>query len=160
MSIIPDFRFRRKFGALIGTKPAVWGRIRIMETSKITLSDTARDEWSMLNVEIDFSAPVSSDDRTKIGTVVNSWLKMGIEEGFGEGYLHYGGELLWDTNGMWALVPVDMGTDDGSAVSHLEAALGAFSTITAIRVGFDHPDISQDAEKMAVLDDLNAARGN
>ncbi|MCX6727107.1 MAG: hypothetical protein NTY75_04890 [Candidatus Shapirobacteria bacterium] len=124
-----------------------------MENSKVVIDPNVN--WDGLNLEIHFLNPISVDIQKEIKEKISTWAQVGINQGYGDGNMHYEGKGEWDKSGQWYKVWLDMGTADESALNKLEEILLP-NMIDTIKVGYEFPDdrYELDDETKQLLDEF------
>jgi len=111
----------------------------------------------MFDLEIHLAKAIFEDLKKEIEDKVSGWVQKGVEEGYGGGYMHYGGDYSWDKNNEWVRVPLDMGSaDEEVAFNELEKIILPYP-VEQIRIGYDYPEdrYEMNEEEKQLLKELN-----
>ena len=78
----------------------------------------------------------SSEEQLKLKKAVEQWADKGIEEGYGEGVMHYlDEEFNWNEKGRWVEFAADLGSESNKATMVLFEELPLADSIKEIKVG-------------------------
>lgn len=85
---------------------------------EVLLNDNC--SWNGLNIEVQLVKSASEQEKAGIEKAIAEWADKGIEEGYGDGHVHYyDDEFQWSKDNNCVLVWVNMGAADESALDAL-----------------------------------------
>ena len=98
--------------------------------------------WSDLTIDIELDKPVVEKERKELEEILANWADKGIEEGYGEGVMHYWNkeENEWDQGGKRLRFWVDMGSSEETVLDNLFSKLSGFGGVKRVNFGSRYHD--------------------